>query len=134
MKRGFSGIRCISLYSYIKPQHFFSSLALILAVYPYIPTSNRNIIDCCLPRRCAVYPYIPTSNRNKYDFKYGILSAVYPYIPTSNRNIVFAYIRAMLLYILIFLHQTATPLPFTRNISRCISLYSYIKPQLSSCL
>ena len=34
------------------------------AVYPYIPTSNRNLGAFCPDPRVAVYPYIPTSNRN----------------------------------------------------------------------
>mgnify|MGYP001458396708 CR=1 FL=1 len=36
---------CISLYSYIKPQHIINFFRRLQAVYPYIPTSNRNLIS-----------------------------------------------------------------------------------------
>ena len=81
----FEGHRCISLYSYIKPQPYFS----------------------CSRKWCAVYPYIPTSNRNRIRF----------------------YVVEHSLYILIFLHQTATVIGLIVLLQRCISLYSYIKPQ-----
>ena len=78
-------LRCISLYSYIKPQPAFIFIRLCRVVYLYIPTSNHN-------RR--------------------------------------TYLCASLsLYIFIFLHQTTTCPLFTQRIARCISLYSYIKPQ-----
>ena len=79
----------------------------------------------------VVYPYIPTSNRNL-----GLLSppwglVVYPYIPTSNRNVVLLLLILRMLYILIFLHQTATCDERLYRWYCCISLYSYIKPQLT---
>ena len=82
------GAGCISLYSYIKPQLALSGVFLGLAVYPYIPTSNRN--SCTSLLRAT--------------------QAVYPYIPTSNRNLLTGLMAALRLYILIFLHQTATSL------------------------
>ena len=36
----------------------------VSAVYPYIPTSNRNQEKAIKNSNVAVYPYIPTSNRN----------------------------------------------------------------------
>ena len=77
----------------------------------------------------AVYPYIPTSNRNSMMSSTLTAEAVYPYIPTSNRNHHGHWNSALVLYILIFLHQTATVMPALCNTSCCISLYSYIKPQ-----
>ena len=77
---------CISLYSYIKPQQNAKTYMLFRAVYPYIPTSNRNKPISVEPKALAVYPYIPTSNRNMLRY----------------------YVNSPLLYILIFLHQTAT--------------------------
>ena len=97
----------ISLYSYIKPQHQGRPNCVQLAVYPYIPTSNRNWKTLLISLRIAVYPYIPTSNRNHIPF--GMTTG--------------------LLYILIFLHQTATAIVQPLNFICCISLYSYIKPQ-----
>ena len=101
-------IGCISLYSYIKPQPELQRFQILSVVYPYIPTSNRNYKKCIFLTPLVVYPYIPTSNRN-----------ISKLVATVSA-----------LYILIFLHQTATWDP--RNCVRpgCISLYSYIKPQL----
>ena len=99
---------CISLYSYIKPQRFEQIIICVFAVYPYIPTSNRNLPICQLKRRIAVYPYIPTSNRNRHPKRPWRPVAVYPYIPTSNRNGGAGGVFSVGLYILIFLHQTAT--------------------------
>ena len=98
---------CISLYSYIKPQPEFRIHDSEFAVYPYIPTSNRNVGGNANNGSQAVYPYIPTSNRNSsipFDLNVTLYiliflhqtatsgeydggdDAVYPYIPTSNRN------------------------------------------------
>ena len=57
------------------------------------------------------------------------LSVVYRSIPTSNRNFLTYRYHGDVLYIVLFLHQTATILPFTTEVLRCISFYSYIKPQ-----
>ena len=100
--------RCISLYSYIKPQ----------------PERGAGAAEG------VVYPYIPTSNRNHDYFLYFCAKVVYPYIPTSNRNYNARLMNWWVLYILIFLHQTATPRLHSRSWHCCISLYSYIKPQL----
>ena len=101
-------LRCISLYSYIKPQRFFIAELYFVAVYPYIPTSNRNCNCIYAIGKFAVYPYIPTSNRNHLLPLAPHATAVYPYIPTSNRNR-FPHLSCQdVLYILIFLHQTAT--------------------------
>ena len=78
--------RCISLYSYIKPQH--------------------DRLTC------------------------GIDEVVYLYIPTSNHNTIFDLEYSNLLYIFIFLHQTTTVMSLVSREFGCISLYSYIKPQL----
>ena len=186
---------CISLYSYIKPQPYVLFILASDAVYPYIPTSNRNLAEAIIPFLGAVYPYIPTSNRNRllllsqcltlyiliflhqtatgaslilsihglyiliflhqtatgsyprnnspscislYSYikpqPKGMtvqqLQAVYPYIPTSNRNHGVSHLVPALLYILIFLHQTATLCRGSSALLCCISLYSYIKPQL----
>ena len=77
---------------------------------------------------------------------------VYRSIPTSNRNVSVVTICVFPLYIVLFLHQTATPAAVLYGIPRlyivlflhqtattpkcdiscscCISFYSYIKPQL----
>ena len=71
---------------YIKPQRSAPRHDLLFAVYPYIPTSNRNPLSHATMNEKAVYPYIPTSNRNLGAFCPDPRVAVYPYIPTSNRN------------------------------------------------
>ena len=54
---------------------------------------------------------------------------VYLYIPTSNHNGAMPEIKAIGLYIFIFLHQTTTFYQWCNPNESCISLYSYIKPQ-----
>ena len=49
--------------------------------------------------------------------------------PTSNHNSVVNGINLLLLYIVLFLHQTTTEYKMGNPSSRCISYYSYIKPQ-----
>ena len=121
---------CISLYSYIKPQPPSCSAALsrrCISLYSYIkpqPAGRQG------GRATAVYPYIPTSNRNSQGNYEWTDKAVYPYIPTSNRNGRGSSSPLAVLYILIFLHQTATTAISSVCRSCCISLYSYIKPQL----
>ena len=60
----------------------------------------------------------------------GLNTVVYLYIPTSNHNQVLAHFGVKPLYIFIFLHQTTTDMGLGKTVSSCISLYSYIKPQL----
>ena len=100
---------CISLYSYIKPQLWSSSSSTRTVVYLYIPTSNHN--------------------GNSTDNSVSIV--VYLYIPTSNHNAEGSFQKSYLLYIFIFLHQTTTKGVNRYTHNGCISLYSYIKPQLS---
>ena len=59
------------------------------------------------------------------------LLVVYLLIPTSNRNCSFALYSSKVLYIFLFLHQTATVVRYQPLSVSCISSYSYIKPQLS---
>ena len=122
-------ISCISSYSYIKPQP--------LNIY----YKNKRV----------VYHPIPTSNHNSYSSFMWVLVVVYHPIPTSNHNCLVSSVPVAALYIILFLHQTTTAIPLTgfRNslyiilflhqtttnlichtfIKRCISSYSYIKPQ-----
>ena len=101
---------CISLYSYIKPQLFCCIVQFFLVVYLYIPTSNHNTIF----KECEA------------------AEVVYLYIPTSNHNCFHPLFGKSQLYIFIFLHQTTTACIRMLIPICCISLYSYIKPQLIS--
>ena len=100
-------LRCISYYSYIKPQPNYESARIKSVVYRTIPTSNHNTCILCVCARIVVYRTIPTSNHNS----------------TIDVRINF------MLYIVLFLHQTTTFSFKGQDQRRCISYYSYIKPQ-----
>ena len=100
-------ISCISYYSYIKPQQ----------------TPRRlQTLSCCI----SYYSYIkPQPNYESARIK----SVVYRTIPTSNHNTCILCVCARMLYIVLFLHQTTTGSLRITSSRRCISYYSYIKPQ-----
>ena len=127
-----TSMSCISLYSYIKPQPRTLERGRRCVVYLYIPTSNHNRQAASKQDGKVVYLYIPTPNHNYEKYAHSVISVVYLYIPTPNHNFALVGGCPLTLYIFIFLHQTTTvpPVRFVRF--RCISLYSYIKPQLSS--
>ena len=54
---------------------------------------------------------------------------VYRTIPTSNHNAWHEILISIVLYIVLFLHQTTTRVSITLATLCCISYYSYIKPQ-----
>src|SRR5574344_960878 len=99
--------RCISYLSYIKPQPSLINLFGMSVVYHIFPTSNRNQQSSRLNLFCVVYHIFPTSNRN-----YKSLVGIY-----------------LVLYIISFLHQTATLNAWKDKPTSCISYLSYIKPQ-----
>ena len=99
---------CISLYSYIKPQLFLSIWKINLS---------------CI----SLYSYIKPQLSLFFIFLFCV---VYLYIPTSNHNSLWRRYYCTALYIFIFLHQTTTFLFLYLFFDCCISLYSYIKPQL----
>ena len=100
-------IRCISFYSYIKPQ-LLNSVGQpnvgCISFYSYIKPQQGKYLQ---RPRCVVYRSIPTSNRNQL-----------PVLVIVSR-----------LYIVLFLHQTATCQSCLHRFPSCISFYSYIKPQ-----
>ena len=55
---------------------------------------------------------------------------VYHLVPTSNHNTLLSLHSMLLLFIILFLHQTTTSINFTVKGFRCLSSCSYIKPQL----
>ena len=99
---------CISYYSYIKPQQHLQV---------------RNTSASCI----SYYSYIKPQLQENY---ISYLLVVYRTIPTSNHNWQSASLPAFVLYIVLFLHQTTTVLGGFGLQVRCISYYSYIKPQL----
>ena len=123
-----------SLYSYIKPQLGRITYAALVVVYPYIPTSNRNLWVRITIALRVVYPYIPTSNRNMALVLIDTLELYILIFLHQTATLIFAFNTLDRLYILIFLHQTATVLSLPTVHVSCISLYSYIKPQLYNTL
>ena len=78
----------------------------------------------------VVYLYIPTSNHNGLGL-YVHNERLYIFIFLHQTTTIDSLkCDATSLYIFIFLHQTTTPMPYVLQLRRCISLYSYIKPQL----
>ena len=102
----FNTSRCISLYSYIKPQ-------------PRTPERGAAV----------VYLYTPTSNHNWSGWR-GQGSRLYIFILLHQTTTGLVYDREYKkLYIFILLHQTTTASEADKAKEGCISLYSYIKPQ-----
>ena len=99
---------CISLYSYIKPQ-------------------LRERLSGGALRCISLYSYIKPQLIPGFYIKTAV---VYLYTPTSNHNTKLVAPLTLLLYIFILLHQTTTQQLNSLVTIRCISLYSYIKPQL----
>ena len=128
LKRHTNG--CISYYSYIKPQLTPSIFANCDVVYRTIPTSNHNTAGLSLSPLPVVYRTIPTSNHNGVLWRRYCMDVVYRTIPTSNHNHEVFSLYLDGLYIVLFLHQTTTVVSTSENSVRCISYYSYIKPQL----
>ena len=142
---------CISYYSYIKPQPAGINDNFMDVVYRTIPTSNHNAHYLQEDQAPVVYRTIPTSNHNCQPLHRNRHWVVYRTIPTSNHNFVLIRAFALVLYIVLFLHQTTTTIrccplrywlyivlflhqtttlaPCALICLRCISYYSYIKPQ-----
>ena len=78
----------------------------------------------------GVYLSIPTSNHNEKEFDVEVSFGVYLSIPTSNHNYWMAHSVRRGVFICLFLHQTTTDLANSKEQARCLSVYSYIKPQL----
>ena len=78
-------------------------------VYHPFPTSNHNAKDL-IPFRCELYIILFLHQTTTASLCLTLL---------------------ILLYIILFLHQTTTPSPRFSTTCRCISSFSYIKPQQS---
>ena len=103
---------CISYYSYIKPQRSRLSVALRTVVYRTIPTSNHN-----------------------YGKSVGTFTELYIVLFLHQTTTIQILLRLVIrLYIVLFLHQTTTVGIDRQLLKSCISYYSYIKPQLLTCL
>ena len=101
-------VSCISLYSYIKPQLHTCFSKFKFVVYLYIPTSNHNSVA---------------------SLSAFVLLYIFIFLHQTTTGSVNSCV-AVRLYIFIFLHQTTTHSMSMSSQVGCISLYSYIKPQL----
>ena len=121
--------RCISYYSYIKPQRLrryaFRQMCCI-SYYSYIkpqPGLNPQLTNV------VVYHTIPTSNHNcRQSLPPCLLLYIILFLhqtTTLGRSTK----KRCLLYIILFLHQTTTLGRIILPATCCISYYSYIKPQ-----
>ena len=129
LRNGFRTMCCISFYSYIKPQLVPKELEKLkgcISFYSYIKP-QLSICFIAIRFSCiSFYSYIKPQLRHGYFMHFLV---VYRSIPTSNRNCAAKINRIFGLYIVLFLHQTATLRSRLAYKSRCISFYSYIKPQ-----
>ena len=142
---------CISYYSYIKPQLRITAVSLLMVVYRTIPTSNHNSDQCRLLASqlyIVLFLHQTTTRHVVAYFLHSCISyysyikpqlccasgapilVVYRTIPTSNHNCGFLANFSIMLYIVLFLHQTTTGRNWGYRGKGCISYYSYIKPQL----
>ena len=110
--------------------YIFSCISFGSAVYLSFPTSNHNQVRFTCSGRSAVYLSFPTSNHNYGTSNENRAVAVYLSFPTSNHNIDCDVIDVITLFISLFLHQTTTRWPQASDQRSCLSLFSYIKPQL----
>ena len=81
-------------------------------------------VRCCI----SYYSYIKPQLLNDI-ILHGYV--VYHTILTSNHNVLLQLTSVLLLYIILFLHQTTTTSRYGSCRCGCISYYSYIKPQPS---
>ena len=101
-------VGCISFYSYIKPQQCLAKwfrFCCCISFYSYIKPQQINDIDADAARCISFYSYIKPQPRRQST---GAIRVVYRSIPTSNRNNSRTKGIIWELYIVLFLHQTAT--------------------------
>ena len=147
----FDSISCISFYSYIKPQHVCGTSHIPKVVYRSIPTSNRNTYVIVL-RMWMLYIVLFLHQTATDQRQSAIMAMLYIVlflhqtatnipIPVTHPQLYIVLFlhqtatqedchgRHAWLYIVLFLHQTATDIVLLNYEFRCISFYSYIKPQ-----
>ena len=99
---------CISFFSYIKPQQSVlrtKSTLCCISFFSYIKPQRMHVCPCL---SAVVYRSFPTSNHNTGCYIYLSELVVYRSFPTSNHNLCHITRFLLLLYIVLFLHQTTT--------------------------
>ena len=102
--------------------------ASLLYIVLFLHQTTTKSVSCVLSMSCiSYYSYIKPQ---QISITKTALDVVYRTIPTSNHNSASALVKIDQLYIVLFLHQTTTYVMSAVLATRCISYYSYIKPQL----
>ena len=91
-------------------------------------TKPQLLASCTLPWMVVYHPF-PTSNHNLLNERVAeVLLYIILFLHQTTTSIDFLY-TVHSLYIILFLHQTTTVMLLTNSIACCISSFSYIKPQ-----
>ncbi len=127
----FLGTSCISLISYIKPQLTLDSknsrlgcISLISYIKPQHIGDVHEVVAGCI----SLISYIKPQRSSAPGARQGVVYLLYP---TSNHNSAARPSSSEALYISYILHQTTTLTDACILLMCCISLISYIKPQLT---
>ena len=100
---------CIPFISYIKPQHLFIYCLKMFCCIPFISYIKPQLRYAVRERSLGCIPFI---------------SYIKPQRPKFSAHATAG------LYIILFLHQATTEAQRSKLLERCISFFSYIKPQL----
>ena len=124
------GIRCLSLDSYIKPQPVDWKEVPRGVVYLLIPTSNHNSAcrsSSALRLFISWFLHQTTTTPCPWWVRRALFISWFLHQTTTAHLLTFCRDQ---LFISWFLHQTTTPSWWQSPWRRCLSLDSYIKPQL----
>ena len=98
-------------------------------VYHLVPTSNHNLRWICRLKAKVVYHLVPTSNHNlASNVDTPLLLFIILFLHQTTTYGRFCS-QKFLLFIILFLHQTTTAFHLFGLVRRCLSSCSYIKPQ-----
>ena len=116
--------------SYIKPQQIAYLCTVFKVVYRTIPTSNHNSFHhVFLQLLLYIVLFLHQTTTVKVVFMLHVMLYIVLFLhQTTTKKSTMAY--SPTLYIVLFLHQTTTGCCLYLRPLRCISYYSYIKPQL----
>ncbi len=104
-----------------------------IVVYLSIPTSNHNRFGLVLKERIVVYLSIPTSNHNSQPMVTAAMALFICLFLHQTTTMSRIQNEVQVLFICLFLHQTTTGAIHLNYLRCCLSVYSYIKPQLILC-
>ena len=120
---------CLSSCSYIKPQPIMCDDKLQARCLSSCSYNKPQPFRHLPFRGTVVYHLVPTSNHNRDNTRKQHVLVVYHLVPTSNHNKQADYFVVIVLFIILFLHQTTTSFRYQCPRFCCLSSCSYIKPQ-----